>query len=106
MKVHDSHFRSRRLLDAIREIGCQAQIPDTCEGGVNSDPAHSNQQKHGKGKSLKAHDCFAAAMCRACHREIDQGMKLSREDRLYYWQTAFDRTLLLLWQRGLIEVKQ
>lgn len=105
-RIHDHNYRNRRLLDAIRSLPCQFQIPDVCEGGDCSDPAHSNQQLHGKGKSLKAHDCFVAAGCRACHREIDQGMRLSREDRIYYWRTAYDRTMLLLWQRDLIEVKR
>ena len=102
----NDNFRCRRLLDAVRELPCQFQIPGVCEGGVGSDPAHSNQQRHGKGKSMKAHDCFIAAGCRACHREVDQGMRLSRDDRIHYWQVAHDRTMLLLWQRGIIRVHQ
>lgn len=104
-KIHDNNYRNRRLLDAIRELPCQFRIPGVCEGGVNSDPCHSNQMRHGKGKSLKAHDIFAAAGCRACHREVDQGMKLSREDRIHYWQVAHERTMLMLWQHGVIDIK-
>jgi len=105
-RTHDANYRNRRLLDAVRELHCQFQIPGVCDGGVGADPCHSNQQLHGKGKSLKAHDCFVAAGCRACHREVDQGMRLSRDERVHYWQVAHDRTMLLLWQRDIIEVKR
>jgi len=104
-RVHDSNFRCRRLLDAVYQLPCQFQIPGVCEGG-NGEPAHSNQQRHGKGKSLKAHDCFVAAGCRSCHREVDQGMRLSRDERMNYWQSAYEKTMVLLWQRGIIEVKR
>lgn len=103
-RFHDPNFRCRRLLDAIRELPCQLQIPGVCEGGVASQPCHSNFQKHGKGKSMKAHDCYVAAGCAACHRELDQGYKLEREERVELFQRAMERTWLLLWQRGLIEV--
>lgn len=108
MKRHDANFRSQRLIDAVKALPCQFQVTingqSICEGGEYSDPCHSNQQLHGKGKSMKAHDCFVAAGCRSCHREIDQGMRLSRDERVHYWQVAHDRTMLLLWQRGVIGV--
>lgn len=105
MALSDHNFRSRPLLDAVRSLPCQFQIEGVCEGGVASDPCHSNFAKHGKGKSLKAHDCFVAAGCRACHREVDQGHRFNREERIELWQRAFERTLLLLWQRGLLSVR-
>lgn len=80
-------------------------IAGVCEGG-RGEPAHSNFSRHGKGKSLKAHDCYFAAACRACHREVDQGMRFSREERIDIWQRAFETTLLMLWQKQLIEVKR
>lgn len=104
-KFHDPNYRNRKLLDAITQLPCQFLIPGVCEGGANSQPCHSNFQKHGKGKSMKAHDCYVAAGCAACHREVDQGMKLSRDERVEIFQRAMERTLLLLWQRQLIEVK-
>lgn len=103
-RARDINYRDQYLLSAVRELPCQFQIPGVCEGGANSDPCHSNQQRHGKGKSLKAHDIFVAAGCRACHRCVDQGMTLSREDRIHYWSVAHERTMLILWQRGVIGV--
>lgn len=35
--------------------------------------AHSNQQKHGKGMGIKAHDCFIAYLCHECHQSYDSG---------------------------------
>lgn len=67
--------------------------------------AHSNQSRHGKGMSIKAHDCFIAFMCARCHHEIDQGSKLSREERIDKWQDAHEKTLLYLFQTGAIAVK-
>jgi hypothetical protein len=104
-KTHDPNMRCRALLDAIKTLPCQFQIENCCEGGTTSDPCHSNFSIHGKGGSLKAHDCFTAAGCRSCHREVDQGHRFSREERIEMWRRAFEKTLLLLWQRGLLEVR-
>ena len=99
-----SNYENRKLLDLAYELPCQINIPEICQGGIASEPAHSNQQEHGKGKSIKAHDCFFAAGCRACHREIDQGNKYPREQLRDFWRRGFERTVLLLWERGLIKV--
>jgi hypothetical protein len=106
VKTHDPNFRCRDLLDAIKQLPCTFQIEDVCVGGPTSQPCHSNFAKHGKGKSLKAHDCYVAAGCDACHRELDQGHKLSRDERVELFQRAFEKTLLLLWQRGLLQVRR
>lgn len=96
------HYRDRDLLDSVYEIECQFGLP-CCEGG-QGEPAHSNQSRHGKGGSIKAHDCFVAAGCRACHRELDQGRTMSREEKFEAWQRAHERTLLELFQRGIVGV--
>lgn len=33
-------------------------------------------------------------------------MRFSREERIDIWQRAFETTLLMLWQKQLIEVKR
>jgi hypothetical protein len=96
-------FRSDKLLALARELECKVNIPGVCEGG-QAEPAHSNQQQHGKGTAIKSHDCFYAASCRACHRAIDQGSGLSREEKQHYWRRGFYLTVLELWRRGLIRV--
>jgi len=98
-------FRSRRLLDAARGQSCQIRIPGICNG--NSETvvaAHSNQLMHGKGLGIKAHDCFAAWACSSCHAEIDQGSKLSRQEKHEYWQAGFERTILAMFLLGIIVV--
>lgn len=97
-----ANYRNRELLDLAYAIECKVRLP-CCEGGIG-EPAHSNQSRHGKGGSIKAHDCFFAAACRACHRELDQGRTMSREEKFYVWQRAHEETMLELWQQGLIMV--
>jgi hypothetical protein len=89
------NFRDRDLLDMAYEFPCQLQLDGICQGGPG-EPAHSNQSIHGKGGALKAHDCFHVPGCRACHREIDQGNTMNREEKFAAWNRAFGRYLPLL----------
>lgn len=76
-------FRSEKWLAAVRLlprcVRCRAH-------GV--EPAHRNE---GKGGAIKAHDCLTAALCRGCHREIDQGNTLTRDER----RAEIDRAIVL-----------
>lgn len=97
------NYRNRALLDLAYNVPCQLRL-DGCEGGDFGEPAHSNQSRHGKGGSIKAHDCFFASACRTCHMQIDQGKHMSREEKFEAWQRAHEATFLLLWERGYLEV--
>ena len=97
-----ANYRDRKLLDLAYQLPCTFRLP-CCEGGVG-EPAHSNQSRHGKGGSIKAHDHFFASGCRSCHREIDQGRTMGREERFAVWQRAYEETVTLLWELGLIRV--
>ena len=66
--------------------------------------AHSNQMRDGKGRGLKAHDYRIAALCFTCHAEIDQGNKMSREERLNAWENAHRKTIGWLFDNNLIVV--
>jgi hypothetical protein len=99
----NGYFRSRELLDAVYGVDCTLRIEGVCTGGPG-EPAHSNQARHGKGGSIKAHDCFVAAACRACHRELDQGRRFDREEKARRWQEGHERTLLALFLSGAIGV--
>ncbi len=96
------NYRSRPLLDLAHRIDvcmcCLEPAPDGCE------PAHSNQSRHGKGMSIKAHDLFHAAIKHDCHAKLDQGKHLSREERTELWQIAHERTLLEYFRRGWLKV--
>ena len=48
--------------------------------------AHANWGKYGKGMGMKAHDCFVAALCQTCHFAIDQGAKMTAEERVNEWE--------------------
>lgn len=100
-------YRNRRLLDlAHRVTECQVRIPGVCEGHSSHgcEPAHSNQQRHGKGMGNKAADYMHAASCHACHAELDQGRSLSRAERRAYFEEAWERTLALYFENGWIGV--
>jgi hypothetical protein len=102
VRQREPRWQSRALLDACHEIPCQGGWSAGC-GNSMTEPAHSNQARHGKGKSIKSHDCFVAGLCRSCHQAIDQGSKFTRQQRFDLWQKAHEKTLLILFQRGLVE---
>lgn len=97
------NYRDRALLDLVYQVECTLQIDGVYEGGFG-EPAHSNQSRHGKGGALKAHDCFVASGCRACHRELDQGRRFTRVEKGEIWQRGHERTMLALSQLGAIQV--
>lgn len=96
-----TNYRSKKLLETVRESPCQmCGIED---GTVVA--AHSNQLKDGKGRSIKAHDFRVAALCFRCHFEIDQGSRLSREERVNQWELAHRNTIGWLFTNGHLTVK-
>ena len=98
-------FRSPKLLAAARGQDCTLRIPHVCNGNPDTVvAAHSNQLRHGKGGSLKAHDCFVAWACYSCHAEIDQGNKLRYEDKCEIWQRGNEETLLQMFLQGIVKV--
>lgn len=98
------NYRSRELLNLSYQLDCTLRIPGVCEGGCG-EPCHANWQLWGKmGGGGKAPDWAIASGCRACHRAIDQGSKLSGELREHYWMRGHVETMNRLWERGLIRV--
>ncbi len=103
LRQREPRFENKALRDLAAEQHCTIRIPGICiEYPCVS--CHSNQSRHGKGKSMKAHDCFVAWGCSACHFALDQGPHLSRAQREDYWQRGFERTLYLMWRLELIRV--
>ena len=91
-------YRILKLLKIVRELPCQnCKVSD---GTIVA--AHSNQMRDGKGRSLKADDYRIAALCYRCHFNLDQGNKMSREERLELWEEAHRKTIGELFKRGLI----
>lgn len=89
------YIRSPKLLAAVRNLPCQVT-------GIvgQTEPAHSNWAVHGKGKSIKADDNRVAALCRAVHRDLDQGSRLTEAQRQLIWWSAHVSTVRQLLDRG------
>lgn len=99
-------FRSRKLLDLARGQNCMVRIPGVCNGNHETVvAAHANWNEYGKGGALKAHDCYTSWACSACHEAIDQGNKLSYEEKKDYWRRGFERTVFEMFNQGLLKVK-
>jgi len=90
------YFRSTTHLRNVASLPCQC-----CDLEGQTQAAHSNWAIHGKAKSLKASDEYTAALCQACHYELDQGNKLSKDERQKMWIMAHIRTYNKLKSLGL-----
>lgn len=95
-------YRNDRMLAACRELPCQVTDCGVMDGSVVA--CHSNQLSDGKGRGLKAHDFRVAACCGGHHYEMDQGSKMSREERRDMWEQAHRSTIGELFLRGVIGV--
>ncbi len=51
---------------------------------------------------MKVDDCACAALCVHCHYEIDNGNKLSRDERRQLMDRAIVLTLIQIARRGLV----
>jgi hypothetical protein len=100
--VSVDRLRSPELLALAAGEECTIGLPGCLKGPCVS--AHSNQAKHGKGKSVKADDCFIAHACAFCHREIDQGKSLTRTEKFEAWERGHIKTLPRLF-RALMQVQ-
>lgn len=67
--------------------------------------AHSNQQRDGKGMSMKAHDYRIAYMCFRCHSELDQGKNWNKQEKLEIWERAHRATIGWLFNTGKVGAK-
>lgn len=91
-------YRNKKLLESVRVLPCQ-------HCGANNGTivaAHSNQLRDGKGKGIKAHDYRIAALCYTCHSDLDQGSRMSKQERVEMWEEAHRRTIGELFQRDIV----
>lgn len=98
------NYRDRKLLDTAYQFPCMLNFP-CCEGGDAGEPAHANGHKQGKGGAIKAHDCFFVPACRACHRELDQGKTMSRDEKRAAWEDSYWRFVPMAFESGLWRAK-
>jgi hypothetical protein len=81
-------YRDPHLLKLAKGEKCLLQVADDClaDEGSTTVAAHSNLMAHGKGRGLKAEDCYTVWACYKCHSNFDQGGVYSREEKadLFY----------------------
>jgi hypothetical protein len=90
-----TYFRSKKHLQNVANLDCQI-----CGSGSQVQAAHSNQSKHGKGRSLRSSDEYCAALCQPCHTRIDSGSDLTKQERIDLWDAAHVKTVKLLIHAG------
>lgn len=93
-----SLFRYPALISAVRALPCMR-----C-GAHGVQAAHSNLPQHGKGKATKASDAAIAALCPACHGQLDQGRELTRTEREALTFEAIASTYIYLTETGRLTV--
>jgi hypothetical protein len=99
------NYRNEQLTRLAANNPCMFALPGICNQRVDTTVwCHSNESRHGKGKGLKANDCFGAFGCYPCHTWYDQGTA-SRAEKEAAFRIAFERTLLHLWSHGMIHVR-
>ncbi|MCJ0927908.1 HNH endonuclease [Acinetobacter lwoffii] len=83
-------MRDAKRLAAIRKLPCVR-----C-GNPNSQAAHSNSAKHGKGRGIKASDLFVIPLCAICHAAFDRfelGNRAESEAMFDQWLVRVERML-------------
>lgn len=97
LRQRQQPYRSRKWLAAVHKI-------ESCVlcGAYGIQAAHRN---FGKSMSQKTDDCLTAALCPSCHHDIDNGNRLSREERRALLDKAICETVAQLARMGLIEVR-
>ena len=85
-------MRSPKRLAEIRKLPCVR-----C-GNPNSQAAHSNSAKHGKGRGIKASDAFVIPLCFKCHAAFDRfelGNREQSEAMFEKWLVRVERMLVM-----------
>ena len=85
-------MRSPKRLAEIRKLPCVR-----C-GNPNSQAAHSNSAKHGKGRSIKSSDQFTVSLCYSCHFKFDTfqlGNREQSEAMFDQWLVRVNRMLVM-----------
>ena len=85
-------MRSPKRLAEIRKLPCVR-----C-GNPNSQAAHSNSAKHGKGRGIKSSDLFVIPLCAICHAAFDRfelGNRAESEAMFEKWLVRVNRMLVM-----------
>ncbi len=105
------NHRDRKLLDLAHKVeACMMRLPVVCKqySHEGCEPAHNNEQRHGKGTGIKAHDYRHVAACRGCHDEYDgrtNELQLSRHQKSEFFAQGWERTIAYYFEQNWIGVK-
>ncbi|WP_150721644.1 nuclease domain-containing protein [Pandoraea capi] len=81
--------KDKKMLEACRGERCYLIVPGICLPTAETVvPCHSNEQRHGKGMGVKAHDKYTVPGCAACHAWLDQG-RATKEVKFGTWRSAY-----------------
>ena len=83
-------MRSPKRLAEIRKLPCVR-----C-GNPNSQAAHSNSSRDGKGRGIKSSDLFVIPLCAICHAAFDRfelGNRAESEAMFEKWLVRVNRML-------------
>ena len=85
------NYRDANLLAMARGRRCIAMFTQFCKGSDSETTvaAHSTQMAHGKGKALKASDCYSIWACWPCHAWLDAGRN-SRQEKVDAFEAAHE----------------
>ena len=85
-------MRSPKRLAEIRKLPCVR-----C-GNPNSQAAHSNSSRDGKGRGIKSSDLFVIPLCFKCHAAFDRfelGNREESEAMFEKWWVRVERMLVM-----------
>ena len=85
-------MRSPKRLAEIRKLPCVR-----C-GNPNSQAAHSNSSRDGKGRGIKSSDLFVIPLCFKCHAAFDRfelGNRAESEAMFDQWLVRVERMLAM-----------
>lgn len=80
-------YKSEKWLRAVAAL-------ETCSL-CGSSPVQAAHRNEGKGMSQKTSDCLTAALCLACHHDIDNGAEFDRRER----RARLDRATVITVER-------
>jgi hypothetical protein len=94
------NWRSKKLTQSAKHESCVACGAD--DGTIVY--AHSNEQKHGKGMGIKAHDLFGAYLCQNCHDgydgRTDMFILYSQQDKRDWFREMWERSMIRACNKG------
>jgi len=88
-------YRDSNLLKLAQGEKCLLEIAHNCLGteGSTTVAAHSNFGVHGKGRGIKAEDCYSVWACHRCHTLFDSG-NIDKQKKIEHFIAAFAQQLV------------